>query len=152
MDESSIERIIILSVRESRPVDSKWRSRVCRLSPVSNEFRRGVAVTFILDNDREREQSGPAVVRDQFSGPLSCTPWRDRASNYDFGVIIYARLSGRCPRSQYLINRPVLSLKDILWSAPSTGPNSSHRFGGHFYVSVHLIALLLCFSFWAVFE
>lgn len=40
-----------------------------RLSPVSNEFRRGVAVTFILDNDREREQSGPGVVRDQFSGP-----------------------------------------------------------------------------------
>lgn len=38
-----------------------------RLSPVSNEFRRGVAVTFISDNDRERGQSGPGVVRDQFS-------------------------------------------------------------------------------------
>lgn len=37
---------------------------------MSNEFQREVAVTFIPDNDREREDSGRVVVRDQFSALL----------------------------------------------------------------------------------
>lgn len=34
---------------------------------MSNEFQRWVAVTFIPDNDREREDGGPVLLRDQFS-------------------------------------------------------------------------------------
>ena len=85
-----------------------------RLSSVSNEFRRGVAVTFIPDNDREREQSGPGRGTWSIFG-LCC----GRASNYDFGVITYVCLSGSCPRSRCLVNRFILSLefsRNLLWS------------------------------------
>lgn len=81
-----------------------------RLSPLSKEFQRRVAVTFIPDNDRARTKWLRRGTWSIFGGPAF--RWYSCASNYDFVVIIYDRLSGPCPRSQRPINRILFSLQN----------------------------------------